>query len=82
MSDPKRLKEGVEVAILATPVRLNMNNFVLEKAFNMFLKLNKNVKHIRFTFDKIKPGKAAVSINKTDIVIMTTNRSLSRTSYI
>ena len=82
VSDPKRLKEEVEVAILATPVRLNMNNFVLEKAFNMFLELNKNVKHIRFTFDKIKPGKAAVSINKTDIIIMTTNRSLSRTPYI
>ena len=43
MSDPKRLKDGVEVAILAPPppVRLDMNNFVLEKAFNMFLRLNK-----------------------------------------
>ena len=71
MSDPKRLKEGVEVAILATAVRLNMNNFVLEKAFNMFLELNKNVKHIRFTFDKIKPSEPTISINKTNIIIMT-----------
>ena len=59
-----------------------MNNFVLEKTFNMFLKLNKNIKHIRFAFNKVKPGKATISINETDIVIMTTDRSLSRTPYI
>ena len=82
MSYPKRLKERVEVAILAPPIRLDMNNFVLEKTFNMFLKLNKNIKHIRFAFNKVKPGKATISINETDIVIMTTDRSLSRTPYI
>ena len=59
-----------------------MNNFVLEKAFNMFLKLNNNVKHIIFAFNKIKPVKATISINETDIIIVTTDRSLSRTPYI
>jgi hypothetical protein len=79
MRDPKQLEKGVEVAILTTPIRLNMNNFMLEKAFNMFLELNKYIKHIRFALNEIKPSKTTISINETDIVIMTTNRGLSRT---
>ena len=82
MSNPKRLEEGVEVAILATPVRLNMNNFMLEKTFNMFLKLNDNIKRIRFTLNKIEPSKMTVSIHKTNIIVMTTDRSLGRAPYI
>ena len=82
MSDPKRLEKRVEVAIFTTPIRLDMDNFMLEKAFNMFLKLNKDIKHIRFTLNKIKPSKATVSINETDIIIMTTNRGLGRAPYI
>jgi hypothetical protein len=79
MRDLKRLEKGVEVAILTTPIRLNMNNFLLEKAFNMFLKLNKYIKHIRFLLNEIKPSETTVSVNKTNIVIMTTDRCLSRT---
>jgi hypothetical protein len=55
---------------------------MLEKAFNMFLKLNKYIKHIRFALNEIKPSETTVSINKTDIVIMTTDRCLSRTPDI
>jgi hypothetical protein len=51
--DPKLLKESVEIAILATPIRLNMNNFMLEKSFNMGLKLNENIEYIRFALNKI-----------------------------
>jgi hypothetical protein len=75
MCDPKRLEKGVEVAILTTPIRLKMNNFMLEKVFNMFLELNKYIKHIRFALNAIKPSKMTISINETDIVIVTTNRS-------
>jgi hypothetical protein len=82
MRDPKRLEEGVKVAILATPIRLDMNNLVLEKAFNMFLELNKYIKNIRFTLNKIKPSETTVSINETDIIIMTTDRGLGRAPYI
>jgi hypothetical protein len=36
MCSPKLLEKSVEVAILAPPpIRLNMNNFMLEKTFNM-----------------------------------------------
>ena len=59
-----------------------MNNFVLEKTFNMFLKLNNNIKHIRFAFNKIKLGKATISINETDIIIVTTDKSLRMIPYI
>jgi hypothetical protein len=82
MRDPKRTEKGVKVAIFATPIRLHINNLMLEKAFNMLLKLNNYIEHIRFTLNKIKPSKATVSINETDIIIMTTGRSLGRTPYI
>jgi hypothetical protein len=45
MISPKVLKEGVEVAIFASPIQLNMDKFVLEKTFNMFFKLNKDTCH-------------------------------------
>jgi hypothetical protein len=80
--DPKFLEKPVEVLILATPIRLNSNDFCFEKTLNMGLELQENIEHIRFTLDKIKPSKATVSINETDIVIMTTDRCLSVTPYI
>jgi hypothetical protein len=48
----------------------------------MQLKLNKHIKHIRFTLDQVNLGKATVGINETDIVIMTTHRGLGRAPYI
>jgi hypothetical protein len=83
MCNPKRLEKRVEVAIFAPPpIRLNMNNLMLEKVLNMLLKLNKNIEHIRFTLNEIKPSETTVSINETDIIIMTTNGGLGRTPYI
>jgi hypothetical protein len=67
------LKESTEVAVFTAPVRLNMNDFVVKKALNMCLKLKKYSEHIRFTLKQIKPGETTVSINETDIVIMTTD---------
>jgi 20S proteasome alpha/beta subunit len=82
VQDPKLIKERVEVVVFTPPIGLNMKNFVLKKTLNMCLKLNKNVEHIRFAFNKIKPGEPTVSINKADIVIMATNRRLGMTPYI
>ena len=82
MRDPKLIKERVEVAILAPPIGLDMNNLMLEKTFDMLLKLNKDIKHIRLTLNKIKPSKSTISINKTDIVVVTTDRGLCRTPNI
>jgi hypothetical protein len=39
MGDANFLKEGIKFNVLATPVRLNMHNFVFKKTFNMRLKL-------------------------------------------
>jgi hypothetical protein len=55
---------------------------MFEKMFNMFLELNKNIKHVRFALDKINPSKATISINEIDIIIMATDRRLGRTPYI
>ena len=59
-----------------------MNGFVIEQMLNMRLELQENIKHIRLAFKKIKPSEPTVSINETDIVIMTTNRGLGRAPYI
>ena len=46
------------------------------------MKLHENIEHIRFALNKIKPGKATISINETDIVIVATDRRLGRTPGI
>jgi hypothetical protein len=48
--NPKLIKERVEVAVFTPPVGLNMKYFVLKETLNMRLKLNENIKHIRFAF--------------------------------
>lgn len=59
-----------------------MDNLMLKKTLNMSLELKKNVEHIRFAFDKINLSKPTISINKTDIIVMVTNRSLGMPPYI
>jgi hypothetical protein len=49
MRDANITEEFVQVNILATPVSLNMNNFVAKETFNMLLELNENLKDIIFT---------------------------------
>jgi hypothetical protein len=78
----KFLKEGTKIPILTTPIRLNMNNFVIQQTLNMCLKLHEDMKHIRFALNQVKPSKATKSINETDIIVVTTNRSLGRPPYI
>jgi hypothetical protein len=80
--DPKLIKKCVEVVILTTPIGLNMENFMLEKAFDMRLELNEHIEHIRFAFEEIKPSKSTMGINKTDIIVVTTNKGLGRAPYI
>jgi Fe2+ transport system protein B len=59
-----------------------MDDLVLEKALYMFLELNENIKDIRLALNKIQPSKATISINETDIIFVTTDRSFSRTPHI
>ena len=48
----------------------------------MQLKLQEHIKHISFAFEEIKPRKATVGINETDIIFMTTDRCLGRAPYV
>jgi hypothetical protein len=73
VSNAMLLKERTKVAILAPPVRLNMNNFRVEEPLYMTLELQEDIKYIRLAFKKINPCKATISINETDIIIVTTN---------
>jgi hypothetical protein len=73
VSNAMFLKERTKITILTPPVRLNMNNFLLEEPFYMALELQEDIKHIRFAFKKINACKATISINKTDIIVVTTN---------
>ena len=51
MRNPQFAKEGVEVAIFATPIRLNMNDLVAKESLDMKLELHKHIKHISFAFE-------------------------------
>jgi hypothetical protein len=48
----------------------------------MLLKLKEYLKHIRFAFEEVKPCKMTISINKANIILMTTNGFLGRTPNI
>jgi hypothetical protein len=82
VQDPKLSKKRIEVVIFTPPVELNMKNFMLKEMLNMCLKLKKDIKHIGFTLNKIKPSKPTISINKADIIILATNGRLGRTPYV
>jgi hypothetical protein len=59
-----------------------MANFVVKLTLNMGLKLNEDIKNIRLAFKEVKPREVTISINKTHIIIVTTNRSLGRPPHI
>jgi hypothetical protein len=61
---------------------LYVQDFPIQKMFNMLLKLKKYLEHIRFTFEEIKPCQTTISIDKANIIFMSTNRGLGRTPNI
>jgi hypothetical protein len=75
MCDAKRAKKCVvHFLIFATPIRLDTFNFDIQKAFNMSLKLKKNVRGLRPVMHQIDPRKLTEIINETYIVFETPNR--------
>jgi hypothetical protein len=82
MENTELLKESIEVPVFTSPVRLNMDNFLIKEALNMILKLQKDIKHIRFAFKKVETSKTTKSINKTHTIVVSTNRNLGRTPHI
>jgi hypothetical protein len=76
------MKEGMEFLILSTPICLDMYDFSIQKMFNMFLELKEYIIDIGFVFKQVEPSKTTVSINKTYIKTMSTNRILGRAPHI
>jgi hypothetical protein len=82
MSDANVTKELIEFGIFSSPVSLHMDNFLVEKSLNVTLKLQKDLKNITFSFKKIQPCETTITINKTDIVCVSSYRRLGRTPNI
>ena len=64
------LKVAMEFVVFTTPVGLNDLDFIIQKAFDMSLKVVENLLNIRLVFKQINPGEARVVINKTNIILV------------
>jgi hypothetical protein len=53
MSNTNVTKKLIEFDVLASPVCLNMNDFLVKKALNMALELQENIKDIIFPLKEI-----------------------------
>ena len=76
------MKVAMEFVVFTTPVRLNDLDFIIQKAFDMSLKVVKNLLNIRLVFKQINPDEARVVINKTNIILVPSRRSKSGTPNI
>jgi hypothetical protein len=74
--------EGVQSLIVPTPICLHSHYFSIKETFNKVLEIMKTLKNFRFVSTKINPCKLTKIINKAHIVIVSSNRSWSRTPYI
>ena len=75
MRDARALKVAMEFVVFTTPVGLNGLDFIIQKAFDMSLKVVENLLNIRLVFKQINPGEARVVINKTNIILVPSRRS-------
>jgi hypothetical protein len=80
--DANLLEKYIEFFILPSPISLHCNNFPIELALNILLKLKKSLMNIRTLFEQIYPDKLAKSINKAYIIGIFSCRERSRTPYI
>ena len=80
--DAKFLKEGVELLIFATPIRLEGDDFGVKFSFNESLEVKKNWKHVGSFLEKIDPREFAKIIDETHVICMPTNRSRGRSPNI
>jgi hypothetical protein len=74
MGDANTLEEGCKLLVLLSPVCLNCKDLLIKQTFNKLLEFMKFMKHIRFTFEKIKPRKLAIIINERHIIFKFPNR--------
>ena len=71
VGDAHALKVAVEFVVFTTPIGLNTLDFIIQKAFDMSLKVAENLLNIRLVFEQINLGKARVVINKANIILVT-----------
>jgi hypothetical protein len=72
MLDAKCGEVSVEALVLSTPVALNGEDFLVEKSFDMCLKLNQDPMNIRFVLNGIDPREVSKVINEANIVATAT----------
>jgi hypothetical protein len=53
MRDTNILEESIQLNILITPVRMNIQNFMFQETLYMRLELQENIKEITLAFNKI-----------------------------
>ena len=82
MRDPRALEIGMETVILAAPIGLHGADFSIQETLNMFLKIIEHLLNIRFVFNQIYPTMAAIVINKTNVVFITSRRRHGRSPNI
>ena len=70
MRDPRALEIPMEFVIFTTPIRLNCLDFSVQKAFNMSLKIIKDLLDIILMLDETDPAKTRIVIYETDIVFV------------
>jgi hypothetical protein len=72
MLDAKCGEVSVEALVLSTPVALNGEDFLVEKSFDMCLKLNQDPMNIRFVLNDVDPHEVTKVINEADMVATAT----------
>jgi hypothetical protein len=74
--------KGVELVVFPSPIRLYSDDFPGEKCFNKFLKLTKDLKHLRFKLEQIYPCKFAIVVDEGDIILLPSCRCTGRAPNI
>jgi hypothetical protein len=67
-------EEGMKFLVFSSPVCLDCDDFPVKQTFHKVLKFNKFLKHLRFKFQGIDPGKFAKIINEANIILFSTCR--------
>jgi hypothetical protein len=76
------IKEGIELLILSSPIRLHSNDFPIQGALYMLLEDMKLRENFRLMLEKKNPSKIGEVINEAYIINVKTNRIWRRTTHI
>jgi hypothetical protein len=75
-------EEIMEFLVLASPIRLDRDNFPVKETLYKFLEFNKGRENFRFKLQGIYPREFAIIINKAHIILFAPNRFRSITPNI